>query len=167
MRSAAAFLENVYVPKHWRKNIFKRTKFNDVDGIIYDGDLTSVPDCSKNNSYIRHHLLPSMECNLYDQMLFLRFLPLSETIQARFKEEDIFRMQIDCQPQTKHQCPKHLSCFTSRSNSRSPLYAKLYVGLIKLMIQLMWVQRIMNTNSYVLRQISPAAIVNQLDLPLF
>ncbi len=39
-----------------------------------------------------------MECNLYDQMLFLRFLPLSEAIQARFKAEDIFRMQTDCQP---------------------------------------------------------------------
>lgn len=33
------FLDNFNVPKRWRENIFKRSKSNDVDGIIYNGDL--------------------------------------------------------------------------------------------------------------------------------
>lgn len=40
----------------------------DVYGIIYSWDLATVEDYPKNNSYISQHLLPSMNCNLYDQM---------------------------------------------------------------------------------------------------
>lgn len=96
--SATTFSDNFNVPKRWRENIFKRIKSN--DGIIYDWDLASVPDCSKNKSYISHHLLLSMECNLHDQMLFFFTVFCHNMKRSRHSSKQ--RIFLECKMTANH-----------------------------------------------------------------